>query len=187
MRKFDLKQIIVDYVPVDEQEAMDKKTMLHFIDSFGTIASRENLCGHMTASAFVVNESKTDTLLLKHNIFGGYVFPGGHADGQYDLLSVAKREVEEETGLIVDGGELFSVQCVPVHAHIKRNKYVSAHTHYDVAFLFYVKDEDMNKIRILESENSDVKWVKINEHPENLVDWFEDIFAKFQKKIQNNC
>ena len=40
-------------------------------------------------------------VVVYHIINDGWIYPGGHADGEEDLLKVAVREVEEETGLKV--------------------------------------------------------------------------------------
>lgn len=185
--KNSLRVLIGNYIPFDNQEVADQQTMLKFIDTFNDVVTRDNIFGHFTASAFVVNESMTDVVILRHNIFGDCVYPGGHADGEYDLLSVAIREVEEETGLIanpLNNGEIFSLQCVPVKGHVKNGQYVSPHTHHDVAFLCVVKDEEMNKIRVLESENSEVMWVPIYDvWLDGMADWFQHIYVKFKKKF----
>jgi 8-oxo-dGTP pyrophosphatase MutT (NUDIX family) len=182
-----LKRLVADFEPFDDQESADRTTMLQFIDTFDDTVTRDNIFGHFTASAFVVNESRTRTVLLKHNIFGDFVYPGGHADGEYDLLSVALREVEEETGLIAEplnNGEIFCLQCIPVKGHVKNGKYVSPHVHYDAAFLVIVKDSDMDKIRILESENSAVEWVPIYDTwLDGMADWFQYVYVKFKKKF----
>ena len=73
------------FIPFCEQEANDKEVMLELATNFSNSLTRENKFGHFTASAFVVNEDFTKTLLVHHNIFGGYIFPGGHADGESDL------------------------------------------------------------------------------------------------------
>ena len=85
--------------------------MLKFIELNEDVLTRDNIFGHFSASAFVVNEDLSKTLLVKHNILGGYIFPGGHADGEFDFLSVAKREALEETGLSVceKTNEVFSI------------------------------------------------------------------------------
>ena len=40
-------------------------------------------------------------LVVYHIINDGWIYPGGHVDGETDFLSVAVREVKEETGLRV--------------------------------------------------------------------------------------
>ena len=37
--------------------------------------------------------------MIYHNIYNSWAWPGGHADGESDLLGVAMREVMEETGI----------------------------------------------------------------------------------------
>ena len=94
-----LRKEIEEFKPFNEQEEADKEYFLKFIDSFEDVLTRENVFGHFSASAWVVNREKTKVLLVYHNIYNGYIFPGGHADGEEDLLGVAVREVEEETGV----------------------------------------------------------------------------------------
>lgn len=183
-----IKKLIENYVPYNEQEESDKAQMIKFIDSNEDILTRDNIFGHLTASAYVVNEDFDKTLLVKHNILGGYIFPGGHADGESDFLSVAIREVQEETGLDVKeySKEIFSICSAPVKGHVKRGKYVSAHNHYDFLYLVIAKNEDMENIRILEDENSDIKWVNLDDsYNEEVVDWARPINQKIVQKIRS--
>jgi len=182
-----IKSQIENYIPYNEQEESDKKQMLEFIESNDDVLTRNNIFGHFTASSFVVNEDLDKTLLIKHNILGGYIFPGGHADGEYDLLSVAIREVLEETGLEVEEylPEIFSICSAPVKGHIKNGGYVSSHNHYDLLYLCVAKNEDMDKIRILETENSDIKWVDLDDcYNNDVVDWVRPINKKIVEKVK---
>ena len=184
----EIKKLIENYVPYNEQEESDKAQMIKFIDSNEDILTRDNIFGHLTASAYVVNEDFDKTLLVKHNILGGYIFPGGHADGESDFLSVAIREVQEETGLDVKeySKEIFSICSAPVKGHVKRGKYVSAHNHYDFLYLVIAKNSDMENIRILEDENSDIKWVNLDDsYNEEVVDWARPINQKIVQKIRS--
>ena len=183
-----IKKLIENYVPYNEQEESDKAQMIKFIDSNEDILTRDNIFGHLTASAYVVNEDFDKTLLVKHNILGGYLFPGGHADGESDFLSVAIREVQEETGLDVKeySKEIFSICSAPVKGHVKKGKYVSAHNHYDFLYLVIAKNDDMKNIRILEDENSDIKWVNLDDsYNEDVVDWARPINQKIVQKIRS--
>jgi len=183
-----IKEQLEKYNPVNEQEEIDKQTMLNFINTFSDVLTRENVYGHFSASAFVVNENLNKTLLVHHNILGGFVSPGGHADGEYDLLSVAIREVIEETGLDVVplNNNIFAIQSGCVKGHVKNGKYVSAHTHYDILYLLVAKNADMDKIRILEDENSKVEWRDLDHsYGEDIVDWARPINEKIVKKIRS--
>lgn len=184
-----IKAQIKSYVPFNEQEEVDKQTILSFIDSFDDVLTRQNSYGHLTASAFVVNEDLTKALILHHNIFGGFIYPGGHADGEYDLYSVAVREVSEETGLdvvpLIDNS-IFALQALPIKGHVKKEKYVSAHIHYDILYLLVAKNIDMDKIRILESENSQVKWCDLEDtYNDEAVDWIRPINEKIVQKVRS--
>ena len=182
-----LKQQIEKFIPSNEQEEKDKKIILDFIETFPDVLTRNNKFGHLTASAFVVDENLTKTLLVHHNILNGFIYPGGHADGEKDLLKVAIREVLEETGIVVTPliDEIFSIIAAPTKGHIKRGEYVPAHIHYDILYLLVANKSDMNKIRVLEDENSIVKWVDLeNSYNEEVVDWVRPVNEKIVKKIK---
>src|SRR5580704_6936266 len=60
---------------------------------------RDHLPGHITGSAWIINKKISKTLLVLHARLGRWLQPGGHADGEENVLNVALREAEEETGL----------------------------------------------------------------------------------------
>lgn len=49
-----LKNNIEKFIPYNEQEQVDKKTMLNYIKDFDDVLTRQNLYGHFTSSAFVL-------------------------------------------------------------------------------------------------------------------------------------
>lgn len=75
-----LKQKIENYVPFNEQEEKDKEQFLKFIDTFDDVLTRDNIFGHFSASAFVVNKERNKMLVVYHIINDGWIYPGGHAD-----------------------------------------------------------------------------------------------------------
>ncbi len=176
------------YKPFNEQEQEDKLAFNYFMDNSDVVLSRDNLFGHLTTSAVVLTPDHKKMLMVHHNIFGGLIYPGGHADDINDLLSVALREVNEETGLDVtplNDGKLFGIQALPIEGHIKKGKYVPAHTHYDFVYLMQAKEEDIDKIRILEEENSKVVWVELEDsYNEESVSWIRPILKKLVEKIK---
>ena len=148
---------IQNYVPGCKQEEKDKALMVKFLAENDDAFSRENTMAHMTASAWVLNPDRTKVVMCYHNIYKSWSWTGGHADDDADLLAVAMREVEEETGLkthpVVDG--IFSLESLTVDGHIKKGKYVSGHLHLNVTYLLQAESEEL---RPKKDENSDVKW-----------------------------
>lgn len=176
---------IESYTPFDEQEEKDKEQFLEFINSFDDILTRKNIFGHFSSSAFVVNKERTKILVVYHIINDGWIYPGGHADGEKDLLSVAVREVNEETGLkakVLDNS-IFGIQSLPVKGHIKRDNYVSAHLHLDVIYL--MEADDTISLIYREDESKGVKWVSFEEAvDETMCDFIRPIHQKLIKKLK---
>lgn len=159
-----LKEQIENYIPYNEQEISDKELMLEYINTFNDVLTRENKMCHFVASNWIVNKDRTKVLMIYHNIYKSWAWTGGHADGDSDLLHVALKEAQEETGLsslklLSDG--IYGIQIVTVDSHIKRGQFVSSHLHLDCCFLFEANEED--ELRIKADENSGVKWIDIND------------------------
>ena len=179
-----LKEKIEKYIPYDEQEERDKEQMLKLINDYTDVLTRNNIFGHFTASAFVVNKNRTKMAVVNHIINGGWMYPGGHADGEEDLLSVAVREVEEETGLKVEvlDNNIYSIQSLPVKGHIKHGKYVSAHFHLDV--LYIMEADDAIPLMYREDESKGVKWIPFEEAVnDTMCDFIKLIHKKLINKL----
>lgn len=180
-----LKEEIEKYVPSCEQEEVDKEYFLKWINAFKDILIRDNTFAHFSASAFVVNHNRSKMLVVYHNIYDGWIYPGGHADGIEDLLSVAIREVEEETGQKANvlSDKIFAIQANPTKGHVKREKYISSHTHLDVIYLLEA-DENV-PLTFKEEESKGVKWIPLEEATsESIVDFVRPIHKKLVKKLK---
>lgn len=179
-----LRKKIEDYTPFDEKEIAVKSYMLEWIDKFPDVLTRNNHFGHFASSAFVVNKDRSKMLVVYHNIYDAWIFPGGHADGEEDLLSVAVREVEEETGLkptVLDEA-IFAISASPIVGHVKRGNYVPAHTHLDAVYLLQADDSLPLKYR--EDESKGVKWISFEEATgEDIVDFIRPVHKRLIKKL----
>ena len=179
-----LKEQIENYIPFDEQEQIDKEQFLEFINKFDDILTRDNIFGHFTASAFVINKERTKMVVVYHIINDGWIYPGGHADGIEDLKSVAVCEVEEETGLkakVLDEN-IFAINSAPVKGHVKRGKYVSAHIHFDCVYIMEADDKIPLVYRYDESKG--VKWVDFKDaYDESFCDFIRPVHKKLIKKL----
>ncbi|MBE6791225.1 MAG: NUDIX domain-containing protein [Ruminococcaceae bacterium] len=174
------------FVPFDEKERADLSAFLDFIKNNENCLSRENTAGHITASAWIVNEDKSRVLFCYHNIYDSWSWVGGHADGEEELLSVALREAKEETGADVRplSEDIFSLEILPVAGHMKKGKYVPSHIHYNVTYL--VTADEKERLSVCEDENSAVAWIDINEISEKSSEkWMvENIYNKLIEKMR---
>ena len=182
-----LKKNIEKYKSFNEQEEVDKRIMLKYIDDFDDVLTRQNEYGHFTSSAFVLNKERTKMLMIYHNIYKSWAWVGGHSDGDADLLHVAMKEAKEETGIknvqpILD--DIYSLEIITVNGHVKRGKYVGSHVHLNVTYL--LEADETEEIKIKEDENSGVKWIPIDEILKvSSEKWIRDIvYSKIMKKMK---
>lgn len=183
----DIKKQIMDYVPYNELEESDKKTILRCFDIFPDIFYRTNNIAHMTASAWVTNKKHDKILLAYHNIYDSFSWLGGHCDGDEDCLAVAIREVKEEAGIknvVPVSEDIFSIEALTVNGHYKKGKYVSCHLHLNVTYLLEADDSEMLKVK--EDENSAVKWFDFDSAvAASNEKWFRDnVYSKLNKKMR---
>lgn len=184
-----LYQQILEHQPYDEKEELDKSVMLDFLKRNDDALTRDNRVAHFTASAWIVNPSRTKVLMVYHKIYNSWSWVGGHADGDADLFHVVNKEVEEETGLknihpLVDG--IYALNVITVNSHIKRGKLVNCHLHFDAAYLFEADESDA--VRIKEDENSGIKWISIEDIDRCVTEEvMKPIYARLNKKLATLC
>ena len=182
-----LRRAIEAFAPSCEQERWDRELLLSAIDRLDTPLSRENPFAHFTASSWIVNPARTHVLMAWHNIYRSWAWTGGHADGESDLLAVALREAREETG--VDRirpvrRDIYSVEILPVAAHVKRGRFVSAHLHLNVTYL--LEADDAQPLRPKPDENSAVAWLPLAEAADNREEPFMAVvYRKLNEKLHN--
>ena len=182
----ELLRQIEAYQPWNEQEEKDRSLLLHYLRQ-PDIFTRKNETAHFTASAWVVNPARDKVLMIYHNIYGSWSWTGGHADGEEELLSVAMREVREETGISVlhpVSPEIFSLEILTVSGHIKKGRYVASHLHLNCTYL--LEAEDTAELRVKPDENSGVRWFPLEEAVEASSEpWMRDwIYKKLNDKLK---
>ncbi len=84
--------------------------------------------------------------------------PGGHADGDENIFSVALKEAEEETGL-TSFKKTESIFDIDIHI-IPARKDFPEHLHFDVRFMFTANEKDEITVS---DESHDVKWIAFDE------------------------
>ena len=186
MNRAELMKRISAYRPCNEQEEADKKNILSFLAENENAFLRENELAHMTASAWVVNHNRSKVLMVYHKIYDSWSWTGGHADGEVDLLSVALREVTEETGVIhvtPVSEEIFSLEILTVDGHEKRGRYVPGHLHMNLTYL--LEADDSEPLTVCEEENKAVAWFSLEDALRASSEpWFVSrIYQKLNSKL----
>lgn len=184
-----LRKDIEKFMPYNEQEKVDKRIMLKFIEDFDDVLTRENEYAHFTSSAFVLNKDRSKILMTYHNIYNSWTWVGGHSDGDEDLLYVAMKEAKEETGIknvapILQ--DIYSLEATCVNGHEKRGKYVASHIHMNVTYL--LEADENETLSIKEDENKGVSWVPIKEIlGATSEEWMRDrVYSKILDKMKKD-
>lgn len=184
----DLYQKLQTYLPWNEEEGENLKVFLQFLEAFQDyVWTRDNGVGHITASAWVVNSSRTKVLMAYHKIYDSYAWLGGHADGQKDLLQVALKEALEESGLSEItplSKDFIDVCALIVKPHVKRGKHIASHLHFNVTYVFEADEEA--PLHVKEDENSDVKWLPLEQVLNSVTEeHMKPVYSRLIEKMKN--
>jgi len=179
---------IKKFKPSNEQEMNDKAVIINYIENFRhNILTRENEIAHMTSSGLILNSSLDKILMIHHNIYNTWTWTGGHADGDCNMLDIAIKEAQEETGLKKIRPfslKMASLDILPVYGHMKRGKYVSAHLHLNTSYVLIAEESD--ELILNETETSGVKWIEVSELGANSNEpYLIDIYMKIVNWARN--
>ncbi len=134
--------------------------VLEFVREHPDCFERSLAAGHVTGSAWIVDAARTHALLTHHAKLGLWLQPGGHCDGDSNVLRVALREAAEESGLTelapLLGGAIFDVDAHEIPA--RKNE--PAHVHYDIR---YALRADRSRPLQISAESRDLRWVPLDE------------------------
>ena len=114
---------------------------IEFIRHHEKVFDRQLLPAHVTGSAWVVSPDREQVLLLHHRKHAQWFQPGGHADGDTDIVRVALRECSEETGIELTQISLIDSTIFDVDIHvIPAMADIPQHEHIDVRFVVEIDD-----------------------------------------------
>ena len=156
MHRNNLREKLISYHPADTAEQAFKHEMLSFLNTYQNCFERALEVGHFTGSAWLVSKDGTKALLMHHTKLDRWLQLGGHCDGDSDILAVALKEAQEESG--INGIEPVNTNIFDIDVHlIPASSKLPAHYHYDVRFLFRVTS---NEEIVQNSESKELRWIR---------------------------
>lgn len=156
MKRALLKKLLNKYNPTCREEVEFKKQIISFIENNVDCFERSLQIGHITASCWLLSKDKQSALLMHHAKLNQWFQLGGHCDGDSDVMAVAIKEAQEESGIceiIALSNDIFDID---VHL-IPENSREKAHYHYDIRFLLKVAGD---QAIMQNNESKELRWFK---------------------------
>jgi 8-oxo-dGTP pyrophosphatase MutT (NUDIX family) len=132
---------------------------LEFLDAHEDAMLRSCVPGHLTASALVLREDRSEVLLTLHPKFDRWLQTGGHCEpGDATLREAAGREAREESGI-----DSLVVSAEPVRLDRHRVGCHGGSWHLDVQ---YVAIAPTGAEHVRSEESLDLRWWPVGALPE---------------------
>ena len=133
----------------------------------------------LTAGAvMIVLNEKNEVLMQLRSDFKRWGVIGGGMDLGESMEETAKRELEEETGLIADSLELMDLMSGPETFRT----YPNGDQLYDVTAIYYIK-EYHGDLKINDDESLELKWFNIDDVPVDTMPEYLQNYWRRMKKI----
>jgi 8-oxo-dGTP pyrophosphatase MutT (NUDIX family) len=176
-QSYSLSHLLNNYHPQDPEEQDYKKRIFNFLHQYPNAFERSLEVGHVTAAAWLVNKDNTKALLMHHRKLNIWIQLGGHCDGDPDVLAVAIREAQEESGIMNIKPVSDDIFDIAIH-FVPESKTEKPHYHYDVRFLLQVmSDEDYIK----NEESYELAW--FDKKRDNLPTNERSVTRMFEKWV----
>lgn len=143
---------------LEPHEAVMAAEIIRFVEAHGDCLERASVPGHLTGSAWIVSPDRRQTLLTHHRKLDKWLQLGGHADGEPDILGVARREAQEESGLTrlrVVSSAIFDVD----RHWIPPRTTEAGHYHYDLRFML---EADPAEPLVISNESKHLAWIDLD-------------------------
>jgi 8-oxo-dGTP pyrophosphatase MutT (NUDIX family) len=159
---------LLAYQADSPEEVAAQARIVRHVRSGGALFDRRRWDGHLTGSAFLLDEASTHLLLIHHRKLDKWLQPGGHGEPtELDPVAVARREAEEETGVralreaptFLSPGGFFDLD---VHV-IPARKDEAEHEHLDIRTLFVVPREQTDALLADLTEVTAMRWFSLEE------------------------
>ncbi len=127
-----LETLLARYQPSHPEDGAALVRMREVLGHETKCFDRHCMPAHFTASAWVLSHCGQNVALVHHKKLEKWLQPGGHADGNPNMLAVALKELSEECGVttvsILPGIFDLDVHIIPAFGD------TPSHEHLDVRF-----------------------------------------------------
>ncbi|MFK7914023.1 MAG: NUDIX hydrolase [Pseudomonadales bacterium] len=149
---------LAEYLERYPAERPVAERILSVVQAHERCFERDCWAGHITGSAWVLNQAGTHALLTHHKKLERWLQLGGHSDGDSDTRAVAMREAREESGLPL---AFVSERVFDIDVHeIPARGSEPAHDHLDLRFLLQTVGSDDF---VVSEESHDLAWVPLQQ------------------------
>jgi len=155
MKRLQLCNLLHAYMHTTPEEHQFKSDTLAFIAANPDCFERSLAIGHITASCWLVNKNNDRALLTHHATLNRWFQLGGHCDGDSDVLAVAIKEAQEESGITHIVPVSTEIYDIDVHK-IPENNREKEHYHYDIRFLLKVTSDETV---LVNHESKELRWI----------------------------
>jgi 8-oxo-dGTP pyrophosphatase MutT (NUDIX family) len=178
MERQEISKLLIAFKPYDDNESEMRERFISLLSEQRDISDRECYPGHLTSSAIILDKSMSKILLVHHKKLERWLQPGGHLENDINLQAAAIREAYEETGIrsltpLLEGIFDLDIHQIPARASQPE------HYHYDVRFLFVVKNTEAPVHD--PGETLGAEWVSLDKIFE---DGYDEPFIRVAKKIK---
>lgn len=148
-----VRALLADWQAPDPEQDSLRHAVLSFVDARADACLRECVPGHVTASALVLDASRTRVLLTLHPRVGRWVQLGGHCDdGDPDIAAAALREAVEESGV---ADLRLAPGLAAIHVHPVTCSLGVPTRHLDLQFVAHAPPDAQIAIS---DESDDLRW-----------------------------
>lgn len=164
-----LLDLYISHFPAEAQSIQLFADFMRHVEE-GNLINRKNFGGHITTSAFIIDQRRSEMLLLKHKSLNRWLQPGGHVENtDNSLVESALREAVEETGISADelmhspAGDIAAMPFdIDSHYIPANNKKMEAgHYHHDLRYVFIYNGARDNEFNA--DEATGMRWVPFAE------------------------
>ena len=129
----------------------------------------------------IVFNEKRELLMQLRTDFKQWGFPGGGLELGESLEDTAKRELEEETGLILDSLKLIDI----VSGEETYRVYPNGDKVYDIIAIYEVT-EYHGELKINDDESLELGWFSFENEPQNMPEFMKKYWNRIKKCYENN-